>query len=48
MKKKNIRGAAWVLRHGNLWQSAFQMRGADVEVINGLGGTRGTGIIFMR
>lgn len=28
-------------------QSAFQMRGAAVELINGRGGTRGTEIIFM-
>lgn len=45
-----IRFFAWVLRdavHDELQQSAFQMRGAAVELINGRGGTRGTEIIFM-
>lgn len=32
--------------HDELQQSAFQMRGAAVELIRGQGGTRGTEIIF--
>lgn len=48
--QKTIRVCAWALRdavHDELRQSAFQMRGAAVELINGRGGTRGTEIIFM-